>query len=122
MLTNITFCTSRATSGDDLAEMNQCMTFSFSERALKMFSPAFLRRISTDQKHSDNEPDGFEIGVTEDDTPRLAKIRRLDENLWRIPTNQLDAFVRFLFKYLPAEVLLPGQATPEPPGCDCAAR
>ena len=121
MLTNISFCTSKATNEDENANMHQCMTFSFTERALKMFSEAFLRRISTTEKHSDFEDDGFQIGESEDGRPRLVKIRRLDDNLYRLPTQHIDAFIRFLFKYLPAEVLLPCHGMPAPPECDCAA-
>ena len=121
MLTNISFCTSKSTSEEENADMHQCMTFSFSDRALKMFSEAFLRRISTTNVHSDYEDDGFQIGETKEGKPRLARVRRLDDNLWRIPTLHIDPFIRFLFKYLPAEVLLPGHGKPEPPACDCAA-
>ena len=120
MLHNISFCTCRVLSGDENSPMRQCMTFSFTDRALKMFSPAFLRRISTLAKNVDCEDDGFEIGRMTDGKPRLAKIRKLDDNLWRIPTNQLDSFARFLFKYLPAEIMLPSSNAPQPPECDCA--
>ena len=120
MLSNISFCSCRILSGDETSSMRQCMTFSFTDRALKMFSPAFLRRISTLEKNADCEGDGFEIGRLEDGKPRLAKIRKLDDNLYRIPTNQLDSFVRFLFKYLPAEIMLPSSNGPQSPECDCA--
>ena len=121
MLTNISFCTSKATNETDIADMHQCMTFGFTERALKMFSEAFLRRISTTNKHSEQDDDGFQIGDTKDGKPRLMKIRRLGDNLYRLPTQHIDPFIRFLFKYLPAEVLLPCHGKPSPPECDCAA-
>ena len=120
MLKDIRFCTCRSFDAADDVPMNQCITFAFTERAQNILSAELLERIATDLRTVESAKQGFPVGTDAQGNPRFARIRRLDQNLWRLPTRYLDAFIRFLFQYLPAEPV-PGNGSGKGRHeCDCS--
>ncbi len=105
MLKDIKFCSCSSFETEG-AEKNQCMFFSFTDRALKMLNEGVLKKIS-DIEGNEDFSEGIYAGFDENGEERHVKIHKIDGNRWRIPTLFIDPFIRLLFKYLPAYYLSP---------------
>lgn len=105
MMKDIKFCScsSFESDGDNL---NQCMLFSFTDRALKMLSEGVLKQI-TDTDLTGNTATGIYAGLDENGDEKYVKLHKLDENRWRISTKYIDHLIRLLFNYLPAYYISP---------------
>ena len=105
MLKDIKFC-SCGIFNDEGTEENQCMFFSFTDRALKMLNEQILKQIS-DTGENGNQSIGFFAGIDKNGEEKYVTIQKIEDNYWRIPTIYVDPLIRFLFKYLPAYYISP---------------
>ena len=105
MLKNIKFCSCSIFDIEE-EEENQCMFFSFTDRALKMLSEGLFKQIS-DTDETGNPSTGIYAGIDKNGDEKYVKIHKVEDNLWRIPTLYIDPFIRLLFKYLPAYYISP---------------
>jgi hypothetical protein len=109
MLEKISFCSCARLDIDEPRE-NQCMFFSFTERAQKVLSDEFLWHITEGTFEENLEKTGIPLEDIENlsFTPpsnNLSEkifIKKIQDNYYRIPTIYIDPFIRCLFKYLPA--------------------
>ncbi len=101
MLENIRFCFCFSPDLDDEKE-KRCMTFSFTERARKTLTFDFLYQITLSDSEEDESKTGIPLTNNEKEYLEKTFVKKLDENLYRIPVKYMDPFIRCLFKYLPA--------------------
>lgn len=101
MLENISFCSCCRLEIDEARE-DQCMFFSFTEKAKKVLSPEFLYQIIEGSSEENIDKAGFHVSDSDQPDGNRVFIKKLEDNYYRIPTKYIDAFIRCLFKYLPA--------------------
>ena len=108
MLDNIRFCyCSRIDSEEDKA--SQCMFFGFTERARKILTDEFLFEITDTSPEENLQKSGIPLLEKEINNGDKVFIKKVDGNLYRIPTRFIEPFIRCLFKYLPAYYVSPGE-------------
>ncbi len=114
MLENIRFCFCFGPDLDSKKE-KRCMTFSFTERASKILTEDFLSQITYTSPEENKGKTGIPLEDHENDREKVF-IKRLEDNLYRISTKDIDPFIRCLFKYLPA-TFVPNDAQKQRPIC-----
>ncbi|RKY89017.1 hypothetical protein DRQ09_02045 [candidate division KSB1 bacterium] len=102
MITSIKFCYCSKIDVDGEKDYS-CMFFQFTQRAKKILSKEFLDKITLLNKTDESNKPGIECN----NENRRVFIRKLDDNLYRIPVKDLDCFLKCLFKYLPAKYQSP---------------
>ena len=103
MLRVLRFCSCTKVDKNSLNDETRCMVFSFTPRALKILSKDFLETITGEQ--------GKEVGIEIDEnkSAKIIHIKKIDTNLYRIPTKYVDPFIKLLFKYLPGHFHSPDE-------------
>ena len=99
MLQVIKFCACSKVNKEEVEEDLQCMIFSFTPRALKILSDDFLKMVSGEK----GEEVGIEYNGT--DEKKIVHIKKIDTNLYKIPTRYIDSFITCLFKFLPGHFI-----------------
>ena len=120
MLKDIQFCTCSRVIGEEMTT-NQCMIFSFSDRALKMLTPSYVehiafqdpgkKKLKTPAKKKNQRKtvsacpngngNGNGNGHRIDEPLPGFTIFKIGDNKWRIPLGELDHFLSSLFRFLP---------------------
>lgn len=121
MLKDIQFCSCSRLYCDKL-ETQQCMIFSFTERAIKMLSKDYIEEITANSTTVDKSLQKLELNEEKIDEIEFEKelsyiesehesadfqqpvdfaIYKIDDNRWRISVPQLDQFLVSLFRFLP---------------------
>jgi len=106
MLENIRFCYCSRIGMDD-EKAKQCMFFGFTSRAQKMLSENFLFQITDTSPEENINKVGIPLLSTEVKNGNKVFIKKLESNLYRIPTRYIEPFIRCLLKYLPAYYVSP---------------
>lgn len=89
----------------------RCITFNFTDRALKILTKDFIFQITITTPKEDSLKTGIPI-VNLPGHPKKVLLTQLDKNVYRISIIYLDSLIRCLFKYLPA-TYVEGETTTE---------
>ncbi|MCP4723387.1 MAG: hypothetical protein GY863_00045 [bacterium] len=114
MLENIRFCFCFGHDLDSKKE-KRCMTFSFTERAAKILTDDFLSQITYTSPEENKTKTGIPLEEHENNRDKVF-IRKLDDNVYKISTKDIDPLIRCLFKYLPA-TFVPNDSQKQNPIC-----